>query len=183
MPVAAPSQLRRRLVLPAAVAALVALAAPGAASAKVCHHTGADPNDVALEKVQTATLCLINNRRRKRGIPRVSENRRLDLASMRHARAMARNNFFEHGDYVGRIKRADYLDGAGSWTVGENIAWGAGPYATPAAIVRMWMDSPPHRANILSRRFREIGIGIARGTPSSRDVGGATYATDFGSRG
>ncbi|HKP88973.1 MAG TPA: CAP domain-containing protein [Thermoleophilaceae bacterium] len=175
-------KLRRRILLPAAVAALVALAAPGAASARVCHHTGADPNKVSLHKVQTATLCLINNRRRKRGLPRLSENHRLDLASMRHARDMAAHNFFEHGDFVGRIKRADYLDGAGSWTVGENIAWGGGSYATPGAIVRMWMDSPPHRANILSRRFHEIGIGIARGTPSARVGGGATYATDFGAR-
>jgi uncharacterized protein YkwD len=174
--------LRRHLLLPAAAAALVALAAPGAASARVCHHTKADPNDISLHKAQTATLCLLNNQRRRRGLPRLSENHRLDLASMRHARDMASHNFFEHGDFVGRIKRADYLDGAGSWTVGENIAWGAGPYATPKAIVRMWMDSPGHKANILSRRFHEIGIGIARGTPSSRVDGGATYATDFGAR-
>ena len=183
MPAVAPVQLRRRIMLPAAVAVLVALAAPQAASARTCHHTGADPNNTSLHKVQTDTLCLINNRRRKHGLPRVSENHRLDLASMRHARDMAKRNFFEHGDFVGRIKRADYLDGAGSWTVGENIAWGGGRYGTPAAIVRMWMDSPPHRANILSTHFREIGIGIARGTPSARVDGGATYATDFGARG
>ena len=102
---------------------------------------------------------------------------------MRHARDMAKRNYFEHGDFVGRIKRANYLDGAGAWTVGENIAWGGGSYATPAAIVRMWMDSPPHKANILSSHFHEIGIGIAHGTPSARVDEGATYATDFGARG
>ena len=177
---------RRRLVLPAAVAAVIALAlAPASASARVCHHTGADPNEISLHKAQTATLCLINNRRRRRGLPRLHENHRLDLASMRHARDMARRDFFEHGDFVGRIKRADYLDGAGSWTVGENIAWGGGRYGTPAAVVRMWMDSPPHRANILSRDWREVGIGAVTVASAPGEYRGrpVTIVTaDFGAR-
>jgi uncharacterized protein YkwD len=183
MSVAALPQLRRRFVLLAALAALVMLAvAPAAASARHCKHTHADPNHISLHKAQVATLCLLNNQRRHGGLPRLHENHRLDLASMRHARDMARRNYFEHGDFVGRIKRANYLDGAGAWSVGENIAWGGGSYATPAAIVKMWMDSPPHKANILSSHFHEIGIGIARGTPSARVDEGATYATDFGAR-
>jgi uncharacterized protein YkwD len=184
MPAVAVPTFRRRLVLSAAVAAVAALAiAPQAASARRCHHTGADPNHISLHKAQTATLCLLNNQRRRRGLPRLHENHRLDLSSMRYARNMARHDFFEHGDFVGRIKRTAYLNGAGAWTVGENIAWGAGPYATPKGIVHMWMNSPPHKENILSRRFREIGIGIARGAPRSGVSGGATYATDFGARG
>jgi uncharacterized protein YkwD len=177
------SKLRRRFFLLAALAAVLVLAVvPAAASARKCHHTTADPNDVSLHKVQTATLCLLNNERRRRGLRRLHENHRLDRASMRHARDMAAHNFFEHGDFVGRIKRADYLDGAGTWTVGENIAWGGGSYATPKSIVHMWMNSPPHKENILSSRLHEIGIGIARGTPSAQYDEGATYATDFGAR-
>jgi uncharacterized protein YkwD len=42
------------------------------------------------------------------------------------------------------------------------------------------MNSPGHRANILSSSFRAIGIGIALGTPGSGR--GATYTTDFGKR-
>ena len=42
------------------------------------------------------------------------------------------------------------------------------------------MNSPPHRHNILHRKFREIGIGIARGVPVRANYDGATYATDFG---
>ena len=44
------------------------------------------------------------------------------------------------------------------------------------------MNSPGHRANILSGSFRAIGIGIAAGTPYGGG-GGATYTTDFGRRG
>ncbi len=60
----------------------------------------------------------------------------------------------------------------------ENIAWGSGRLETPRAIVRAWMRSRGHRANILGR-FDEIGIGISNGTPR-RGLDGATYATSFG---
>ena len=45
-------------------------------------------------------------------------------------------------------------------------------------MVRAWMNSAGHRANILSRSFKQIGIGIANGAPNGGS--GATYATDFG---
>ena len=61
---------------------------------------------------------------------------------------------------------------------GENIAWGGGALATPREIVSGWMNSAGHRANILAREFRFIGIGIAAATPEGG--AGATYATDFG---
>src|SRR2546423_1519821 len=65
-------------------------------------------------------------------------------------------------------------------TLGENIAWGSLQYSTPASIVKMWMHSPGHRANILRAGFRDIGIGIARGAPQAGVHGAATYTTDFG---
>jgi uncharacterized protein YkwD len=81
-----------------------------------------------------------------------------------------------------RIRRADYLEGAGRWRIGENLAWGSGERATPRSIVQSWMASPPHRANILSHGFREIGIGIAAGAPVKVSGRAATYTTDFGAR-
>ena len=184
MPLAASNPLHRRIPLTAAAAALAALAiAPSSAAARGCAHSTANPNSVSIRTVQKATLCILNRRRHNHGLRALHENGRLDLASVRHAQDMARRNYFEHGDFVGRIKSTNYLSGAGSWTVGENIAWGSGRYARPAAIVRMWMNSPPHRHNILSSSFREIGIGIARGAPVGGMREAATYATDFGARG
>lgn len=49
--------------------------------------------------------------------------------------------------------------------VGENIAYG---YPTAKAVMRGWMGSEGHRRNILDKRFRKIGLGLARsadGTP------------------
>ena len=172
---------RRHSTIAALVAALFALAVPSVASA--CPGGGEEPSAVSLDVSERATFCLINRERTTRGIRALRRNARLDLASARHARSMAARNFFEHGNFVGRIRSANYLQGARSWRVGENIAWGSGVLGTPVEIVDSWMHSPGHRRNILNRGFREIGIGIARGTPNRSYDDGGTYATDFGTRG
>jgi len=82
---------------------------------------------------------------------------------------------------VGRVSSAGYNRWA---SLCENIAWGTEHLATPKGIVRGWMNSPGHRANILRGTFREIGIGIVVGAPTRLGPGerGATYTTDFGVR-
>ncbi len=100
---------------------------------------------------------------------------------------MAARNYFSHtsldgSSFVDRIRRAGYLRGARGWALGENIAWGSGGLASPRAIGRAWMQSPGHRANILSASYRELGVGIAAGAPVAGAAAGATYATSFGTR-
>jgi uncharacterized protein YkwD len=170
----------RRLPLIAAAAAAAALAAPAVASA--CAYENANPNDISASQATHATLCLLNNERRQRGIRPFKDNDRLDKASQRYANYMSRHNIFDHGDFVGRIRAARYLAGARGYTVGENIAWGSWDYATPANIVDGWMHSPGHRANILNARFKEIGLGVARGAPVGGQDQAGTYVTDFGTR-
>ena len=84
---------------------------------------------------------------------------------------------------VDRLLSTGYLGKVRSWLVGENLAWGTERLATPRETVVAWMNSPGHRANILKRRFREIGIGVVFHTPSgSRNPVAATYTTTFGYR-
>ena len=84
---------------------------------------------------------------------------------------MERRHYFSHtsrdgSDFVQRIRRTGYFKRASTWFVGENLAWGAGPNrSSPRGIVAAWMNSPPHRQNILNSRFREIGIGVVVGAP------------------
>ncbi len=52
--------------------------------------------------------------------------------------------------------------------VAQNIAWATGREATPANIVRLWMQSPPHRAILLTKRLRSIGVGVEVGSPEGR---------------
>ncbi len=179
-----PSIARRALAALAPVIAAGALfVAPADAAAATCKAADADPATTNLKTVKRATVCLLNQQRRRHGLGKLKVNKKLSLASQRHSNDMTRRKYFEHGNFVGRIKSARYLHGAGSWTVGENIAWGAGELATPREIVNAWMHSPGHRHNILSGKFKEIGIGVARGVPVRADYDGATYATDFGRRG
>ena len=67
----------------------------------------------------------------------------------------------------------------GNVAIGEILAWGSGTYASPAAAVRQWLNSPPHRAILLSSRFTLVGIGVAYGHFLGHS-GAAVYTADFG---
>jgi uncharacterized protein YkwD len=172
-----------RAIAPLAAVGALTLTAAAPASAATCKGAHADPASTNLKTVERATVCLLNQKRRQHGLKKLKTNGRLSLASQRHSNSMVARKVFEHGNFVGRIKAARYLKGSGSWSVGENIAWGSGNLATPAEIVSAWMNSPPHRHNILHGKFREIGIGVTRGVPVRQNYDGATYTTDFGKRG
>jgi uncharacterized protein YkwD len=60
--------------------------------------------------------------------------------------------------------------------MGENLAMMDGCPKTAARIVELWMNSPPHRKNLLSSKFRVVGVGVV----SSGSCGRAVYTTDFG---
>lgn len=173
-----PLTIRRGLT---ASLALFALAGPSAAQADTCHGTSVKPDAAHMAQVREATLCLLNVERRNHGLPALQPSMKLRRASERHSLSMVRAHYFQHGDFMGRIEKSGYLTNVSVWTVGENLAWGGGTVATPASIVDMWMHSPGHRANVLSRRYREVGIGVADGTPNG--IPGGTYTTDFGRRG
>jgi uncharacterized protein YkwD len=145
-----------------------------------CAGASARPSSAHAAVVSAATLCLLNRERAHHGLGSLRANASLELAAWRHSRDMALHNFFAHGNFVGRLARAGYFRGRRSWTVGENIAWGAGSHATPASIVWGWMHSPPHRANILNGGFHQIGVGLVNGAPVPRVLRAATYTTDFG---
>jgi uncharacterized protein YkwD len=129
----------------------------------------------------------VNQERTSRGLAPLKLNRRLSNAAAGHARDMVALNYFSHDsldgkDFVYRIRKAGYMAPRSFPTLGEDLAWGSGTLGTPGAIVQSWMASPGHRANILSPKFREAGIGVAYGDPGAGEDG-ATYALDFGSGG
>ena len=61
------------------------------------------------------------------------------------------------------LKRVGYTAG-GCWGAGENIAWGTGSRGTVRSIMSAWLHSTGHRANILKSRYRDIGVGLRKGT-------------------
>jgi uncharacterized protein YkwD len=178
----------RIAIVAAGILAASAVATP--AHAADCAEADLMPTASNLAQIRQATLCLLNAERSAHGLRDLRANPRLRRAATGYARLMDSTNFFSHTSPSGstmlsRITSTKYLSGARTWTIGENLAWGTGSYATPAGAVRAWMRSPGHRRNILNPAFREIGIGVADGAPISvaAAASGATYATDFGSRG
>jgi uncharacterized protein YkwD len=174
-----------------AVAVAGVLAATVAAAPAHAACAGADvmPSSANAAKVRKATLCLLNVQRRAHGLRKLRENSKLRHAAAGYSRLMVSQGFFSHVSPGGstlesRVNSTHYLDGARSWSIGENIAWGTGRLGTPRAIVKAWMNSPGHRDNILNGTYRDIGIGIATGAPipAGAAAGGGTYTTDFGYR-
>ena len=170
---------------PAAHATTTVHSPAGAAAAR-CAGAHALPTAATLKLAARATLCLLNAQRSAHGLRRLASHPILQRSAKRYARAMVSRRFFSHvapdGQTLG-ARMSRYVSGARGWAYGENLAWGAGANATPAQIVRAWMASAGHRANILSARWRHIGIGIAPGAPVATPGPAASYVTHFGWRG
>jgi uncharacterized protein YkwD len=176
--------VRRIALLTAVVASLIPASA---AEARGCRNADADPAKLTVKQIRSATVCLLNVERRKRGLRGLRQNAGLALAGQRHASDMVRHRYFAHSSRSGttfdvRIRRTGYLRGSGRAVLGENLAWGGGRLGTARRIVRSWMQSPGHRANVLQPKFREVGIGVVRRLPVAAAGRGATYAAEFGTR-
>jgi len=139
----------------AATVVALALGAPGSAEAVRIMDKDA---------VESAVVSRINAVRSDHGLARLAVAPRLRRAAEQHARNMARNGYFSHswssGAPFGRwIERFWPGPGYSSWAAGENLFWSA-PDATAAKIVRRWLRSPGHRANILRPEWKRLGLGI-----------------------
>lgn len=167
------------------VGAVGAVAAEAAEAAQRCTGAGAMPAAGKTGVTRKATLCLINRKRSARGLRPLRFAAPLDTAARAFARRMVSETFFAHVAPDGavltqRVREAGYLRAAGRFLVGENLAWEPPAKASARSIVTDWMRSPGHKATMLDPRFREIGIGIATGTPGAGS--GVTVTADFGVR-
>jgi uncharacterized protein YkwD len=119
----------------------------------------------SLATMESQVVTLVNQQRAANGCGALRDDAKLHTAAANHSADMAANNYFSHtglngSTFVGRVQAAGY----GS-PVGENIAWG---WRTPQDVMNAWMNSAPHKANILNCSAKAIGVGVARkadGTP------------------
>ncbi len=132
-----------------------------------------------LNTTQQALLDEINRVRAKtqscgeRGIfPSVAPltwNANLYASALEHARDLAYSNTFAHDgsgteyDITGNGRSSKFYErieanGYTNYlTVGENIAGG---YRSVEEVMRAWMASPTHCANIMKANYREVGMAI-----------------------
>jgi uncharacterized protein YkwD len=149
-----------------------------------CANKDLMPTAGNLEQIRAAILCLHNQIRASHHLPLLKQNSKLIKAAVAHSSTMVSDGYFDHTDpdgdtFVDRILGSGYVKRNAAWTLGENLAWGTGDLSTPQGVMNSWMASPGHKANILKRAYREVGIGIRLGVPSDDGVG-ATYTADFG---
>jgi uncharacterized protein YkwD len=150
----------------AAILAALAMACLAASPA------GARPSAAEAELIRA-----INAERTPRGLVPLRVDLRLERAARAKSSEMLRTGTFAHGDVRGRLVRF----GARGPMYGENLAWGVGAYASARHIVRGWMGSPGHRANLLRPGWNRIGLGALRG--NFLGYNGATVVTvDFAGR-
>jgi uncharacterized protein YkwD len=139
--------VRRTPALLACACMVAALLAPAPANAAEAERQAIDA---------------LNHVRHAHGLPALRVAKSLNRSSGGYAQRMLRRDYFGHGP---RIRVA-----SGFRSAGETLAWHGGRNPRPRRTVRRWMASPSHRAILLSRSFRWIGMGIARGRLGSRVV-------------
>ena len=166
------------------ILAVMAIAAQSA-SAAGCANASKQLGAITIRQARAATFCLLNKQRAANGLVLLKENDQLRKAAREHSQDMVAHHYFSHTDRNGghswdRAKAAGYTTGYSTWYVSENIYDGTGQAGTPKAALDWWMGSDAHRKNILNAKIRDVGIGIAAGTPHG--ASGATYTTDFGYR-
>jgi uncharacterized protein YkwD len=160
-----------------------------ASGALACKGTNVQPTSTNLTRVTAATLCLIEHERLAYRLDPLHPNNSLRRIGSKQASEMVIGEYFGDDSLSGwtpmqRIEDSAYAARTRALSAGQNIGWGSGALATPAAMVRAWMLSPPHREIMLSGSYRDIGVGIAPAAPQRSPEGlpGATYVVEFASR-
>ena len=155
-------------------------------SAITCSNTDVMPTADNVELVRAAVLCLHNQIRQQHNLPLLKDNTKLRKAAAGHSGDMVDEGYFDHttpdgSSFVDRIIGSGYVKRNDAWTLGENLAWGTGDLSTANGVMQAWMNSSGHKANILKRSYKELGIGIRLGTPSDAGVG-VTISAEFGAK-
>jgi uncharacterized protein YkwD len=135
-------------------------------------------------------LAAVNRTRRAYGLRPLAYSGALANAATQHATALATTGMFTHAWpttgqlFSGWIRGFYSPRGYRSWSAGENLLW-ASPGFSPVNAVQQWLDSPTHRKVLLTKSWRELGIGVvsavsAPGAYGGRDV--QIAAAEFGLR-
>jgi uncharacterized protein YkwD len=149
----------------ATLVAVGALAVMGAACAPAPGSVGAS---CPMDATSVAVFNLTNLDRAGAGLPALAPNGQLTCLAQGWSQHMAATGSFGHRDLNAVIGSPGY---AGVYhTLGENILYGPASMSA-VAMNTAWMNSPDHRANILSGAYSSMGIGLAY-------VGGTVYATE-----
>ncbi len=135
-----------------------------------------DAQFTGIEEVEAEILRLTNDARARQRLPALSLDARLRAAARQHSQEMGNKNYFEHNspeeNWHSPAQRC-YLAGFWGQLTGENIAAiqiagimtpACEQFPTPLAVaqrlVENWLNSPPHRKNIMDKDYKLLGVGV-----------------------
>jgi uncharacterized protein YkwD len=139
--------------------------------------------------LESSLLAQINEVRSEHALPPLKLSAKLAAAAQQHTEEMGADGYFahesvDHSVFWKRVSRWYPSSGWAYWSVGENLLW-ASPDVSPSGAVTMWMNSPEHRANLLSKTWREIGLSAVHFDAAPGTYGGqpvTILTADFGAR-
>jgi uncharacterized protein YkwD len=180
------------------IAVAVVLAAVAAGMPTAAGASGGSSRDLVVQldriadlpALEARLLAEINDLRQEQGLAPLRSSAGLAAAAHEQSTSMAERGFFGHespgGSPFWKRVESKYakLTDDGSWQVGENLVWGS-PRLSAGQALDVWLNSPPHRKNLLTRTWREIGISAvhasaAPGVYAGQDV--TILTVDFGVR-
>jgi len=143
-----------------------------------------------LTALEAAVVREINRVRTARHLEPLRAAPSLRTAALSHSKAMLELGFFSHDSADGtsfseRIERYYTSRGWRSWSVGETLLASSGRQTAAATVVSSWLGSPPHREIVLSRSFRDVGIGALYTRAAPHEFGDTetiAVTADFGLR-
>lgn len=113
-----------------------------------------------IKSLENEVIRITNIERTKRGLIPLKANWQLSRVARYKSQDMVNKNYFSHQSptYGSPFNMMENF-GLKFSSAGENIAFGQ---RSPQEVVNSWMNSPGHRANILSSSYTEIGVGVAK---------------------
>jgi uncharacterized YkwD family protein/spore coat assembly protein SafA len=119
------------------------------------------PNYDATKSIETQVVQLTNQERAKHGLRALTQDWELSRVARYKSMDMRDKNYFSHDSPTyGSPFTMMKSFGISYRAAAENIAAGQ---TTAQEVVKAWMNSPGHRANILSNNYTHIGVGYAKG--------------------
>ncbi|MGE6260337.1 CAP domain-containing protein [Heyndrickxia sporothermodurans] len=111
----------------------------------------------SLNAFEKQVVDLTNKERAKNGLPALKIDTELSKVARIKSNDMATKKYFDHnsptyGSPFDMMKKF----GISYRSAGENIAMGQ---RSPEEVVKAWMNSEGHRANILNKNYTHIGVG------------------------
>jgi len=165
------------------------LALSGAAASTASASDATPASTERLQALDAQILTRLNATRAAHGLRPLVVSGQLENAAVTHSRDLLQAGVFQHDSpdgtsFAQRLKRFYSPVGYSSWTAGENILYNTGDIDANGAI-QAWLDSPPHRQNMLDPDWREVGIGSVHASTAGGTFGGGpawVITMDFGVR-